>query len=204
MLYPLSRLTIIAMAAIVFMLTGCVSSAPSRFYVLTSFAPLENKVPNKLANQEFAIEIGPIEFPQYLDHLPILNRVNRNEFQLSEFDLWAEPLEDNFSRVLVENLSILIPSNRVVLYPSKRREDVGYQIEVNVIQFDGAMGGDCSLSARWAILEKNGKKKLLIKKSSFTERSADPSYAAMVGALNKTLTELSREIASALKGLNNS
>ena len=200
----LTRLTMIGIAALLFMMTGCVSSVPSRFYVLTSLAPLENKIPTNSANQELAIEIGPIEFPQYLDHLPILNRVSRNEFQLSDFDLWAEPLEDNFSRVLVENLSILIPSNRVILYPSKRREDVGYQIEVKVIQFDGAMGGDCSLSARWAILEKNGKKKLLMKKSSFTERAIDPSYAAMVGALNTTLTKLSQEIASAIKGLNNS
>ena len=78
---------------------------------------------------------------------------------------------------------------------------VDFQIVVKVIQFDGRMGGDCTLSARWTILGKNGKEKILTKKSSFTEQSVESDYTTMVGALNKTLDSFSREIASAVKDL---
>jgi hypothetical protein len=178
-------------------LEGC-ANAPSRFYVLTSLAPLENVKSVKNANRELVIGVGPIELPQYLDRLPILTRTSKNEFQLSEFDLWAEPLEDNFSRVLVENISLLIPTDHVILFPSNRKRVVDFQVVVKVIRFDCGMDGDCTLSARWTILGKNGKTILLMKKSNFTVRSVETNHTAMVEALSKTLTDLSREIASAI------
>ena len=198
---PIYRFTIITLSVLILLLEGCANSTPSRFYVLTSLAPLENEKSIKAANQELAIGVGPIELPLYLDRLPILTRTSQNELQLSDLDLWAEPLEDNFSRVLAENLSLLIPTDRVVLSPSNRKMVVDLQVAVKVIQFDGQIGGDCTLSARWPIFGKNGKSILLMKKSSFTERSVEPDHKAMVEALNKTLNGLSRDIASAIKGL---
>jgi uncharacterized protein len=195
-----SRFTIIAITAFLIILEGC-ANTPSRFYILTSLDPLENEKLNNAASQEIAIEVGPIELPPYLDRLPILTRASQNEFQLSEFDLWAEPLEDNFPRVLAENISILIPTDRVVVFPWNRKMAVDFQVVVEVTRFDCRVDGVCILNARWSLLGKHGKKKLLMKKSSFTEHSLEPDNTARVGALNKTLTDLSREIALAIKAL---
>ena len=44
-------------------------------------------------------------------------RVAQNRFDLSENDRWAEPLDENLTRVLAKNLSVLLRTDRIVVYP---------------------------------------------------------------------------------------
>ncbi len=46
-----------------------------------------------------------------------MTRVGGNALRLAEFDQWAAPLGDNFTRVLAENLVMLIPTERVAIFP---------------------------------------------------------------------------------------
>jgi hypothetical protein len=72
---------------------------------------------------------------------------------------------------------------------------------MDVIRFDGPLGGDVSLIARWAILEGKERNLLLARKSTIIEPSGSKSYEAMVEADSRALEKLSREIAEAIKTL---
>jgi uncharacterized lipoprotein YmbA len=72
---------------------------------------------------------------------------------------------------------------------------------VDVIRFDGPLGGDVSLIARWAILQGKDKKLVSVRKSTIIEPSGGKGYEAIVAADSLALEKLSREIAEAIKAL---
>src|SRR5262245_23853131 len=53
---------------------------------------------------------------------------------------WAEPLPDNFSRVLAEDLSLLLATDHVAVFPRKGPVPMYYQMSVEVTRFLGAPG----------------------------------------------------------------
>jgi len=180
-------------------LAGCASSAPSRFYVLSPLA--SSKAESQVLKDEgcIVLGVGPVELPAYLDRPQIVTRVSENELNLAEFDKWAEPLKDNFSRVLVENLSTLLCADAISIFPWKGPIPSDYRVEVTVIRMDGNVGGNASLVARWAIFRENDRKMLLTRQSSFSEPLSSQGYKALVSAQSRAIADLSREIAEAIK-----
>ncbi len=182
-------------------MAGCVSSPVTRYYVL---APLSNSEGgNKPAgNQDDpAIGIGPVQFPKYLDRPQIVTRSGRNQIDIGDFDQWAEPLKNNFTNVIAENLAILMPRERFVVYPWSRSTPIGHQVLIEVTRFEGELGGDSLLTARWSILGKDKNLVLSRRTTNFSETSNGSGFRGTVSAMNRTLEELSREIAAALKTL---
>jgi hypothetical protein len=190
----------LTIVALLMHLAGCASSAPSRFYVLSPLA--STKVESQALKDEgcIALGVGPVELPAYLDRPQIVTRVSENELNLAEFDKWAEPLKDNFSRVLVENLSTLLCADAISIFPWKGPTPIDYRIEVTVIRMDGNVGGNASLVARWAIFRENDRKMLLARQSSFSRLLSSEGYKALVSAQSRAIADLSREIAEAIKG----
>ena len=88
-----------------------------------------------------ALGIGPVALPDYLDRPEIVTRSSGNELSLADFDQWAGRLEDNFTRVLAENLSSILETDRVSLYPWKSSTPVDFQVTVEVSRFERAANG---------------------------------------------------------------
>ena len=118
---------------------------------------------------------------------------------MAEFDRWAGSLKDSFVRILTENLSALLSTDRLFTFPWRGSLPIDYQIKVEVVQFDGELGGNASLIARWTIFDVKEEKVLLVKKSNFTESAGAQGYEALVAAQSRTLGHLSRDIADAVK-----
>ena len=131
----------------------------------------------------------------------IVTRTGKNELRLAEFAQWAEPLRSNVSRVLIENLSVLLGTDQVILFPKRVPIPIDYQVAVKVTRFDVVSGGSAQLDARWAIFAEGGKPLLRKGQSSFSEPVGGPDYAAMVAAESRALEALSRELAGAIKDL---
>jgi uncharacterized protein len=148
-----------------------------------------------------SLGIGPIRLPGYLDRQEIVTRVSPNRIDLSEYDQWAEPLETNFSRVLGQNLAVLLPINRLVFFPWESTRSPAYQVEVEVLRFEANVAGDVQMSAHWAILETSKKIPLRSGESLLARQPAVKSTDAAVAALSETLADLSREIANAISAL---
>ena len=180
---------------------ACASNAPSRFYVLSSLTGTGEETEMAGDERNLTIGIGPVELPAYLDRQQVVTRVSANELHLAGFDEWAEPLGDNFTRVLIENLSVLLSKDLFTIFPFRGPEPIDYQVEVEVSRFDGRRGGDAALMTRWSIFGEDDKKLLLTRKSSFKEATGASGYEALVAAQSRTVQALALEIAGAIKGL---
>ena len=150
---------------------GCASSPPTRFYTLSSLQEGGRGPRESPSDQGLVIVVGPIKFPEYLDRTEIVTRSSSNKITLSEFDLWAGSLAEDFNRALAENLSVLLSTESVIVYPRLRPGLAKFQITMDVIRFDGSLGGDVSLIARWAILEGKERKVVFVRKSTIIEPS---------------------------------
>ena len=169
-------------------------SATSQFYVLS---PLPQ--PGLSAGEGMTIGVFPVSMPDYLDRPQIVTRVSDNEIKLDEFSRWAEPLKDSFTRALVQNLSTLLDTAKVVRTTRSSGVPMALQVGVEVVQFDGTLGGEVVLIVQWGVFEADGKKLLMGKRSSFKEPTGAATYEALVAAESRAVAALSREIAEAIK-----
>jgi len=190
-------------ALMVLSLAGCGTFSarpdPSRFFTLSALAPADGAMPKESNNPDrMLLGIGPIKFPGYLDRHELVVRSAQNRFEVSENDRWAEPLEENFTRVLSRNLSALLKTDRIVSYPWPNDRKPNYLVEVEVLQFEGNSQGDAQLSARWAVIDGNNKKPLNLKVSYLTRQAKEKSTDGTVAALSEALGDFSREIADAV------
>jgi len=186
---------VVALLALAACLSACAGkSGSSQFYVLSSLPQ-----PSLSAAEGAVIGVFPVSMPDYLDRPQIVTRVSENEIKLDEFSRWAEPLKDSFTRALVQNLSTLLNTAKVIKTTQSTGSLMSLQVAVEVVQFDGTLGGDVVLLAKWGLFEADGKKLLLGKGSSFKEPTGAATYEALVAAESKAVAALSREIAEAIK-----
>lgn len=179
---------------------GCGTSQPSHFYLLRALAPASGSGPTETKQSNLSLGLGPITFPQYLDRPQIVTQASVHEVELAEFHKWAEPLSENTSHVLAENLSALLSTDRIVQYPWKRSIDPDYQLFLEVMQFDGIKSQEAVLKVRWTLVRNDEKTVLQEKTSQFSESLRGPDYEDLVEAMSRMLASLSEEIADAIKG----
>ena len=148
----------------------------------------------------FAIGIGPVKIPEYLNQLEIVTRITQNEIRVDEFAKWAEPLEDNISRALAEDLSSLLCIQSIAFFPWKGGTPIDYRIDVHVIQMYGMLGEDAFLDVSWSIADGADRRRPLLatKRSTYRELTRRGDYGAFVSAQSRNLASLSREIAEAI------
>jgi len=180
---------------------GCGTSQPSHFYLLRSLPPASVSGLSGTKPASLSFGLGPVTLPKYLDRPQIVTKASAHEVELAEFHKWAEPLSENVSNVLAENLSALLLTDRIAQYPWPGSTPVDYQIIVDVLQFDGARGGESVLVAWWSLLADDEKTIVTTKKTSFTQHPTSQEYEALVEAMSQNLTGLSREIEAAIKAL---
>lgn len=186
--------------AALLVLYACAGSAPVRFYTLSPLSASSRPALPERSSTRPVIGVGPVTLPDYLDRPQIVTRTGQNSVEISDSHHWAGELQASFARVLVENLSILLPTNRIATYPWRKTVQVQYQAAVNVMQFDGGLGGSVTLNARWFLFDAH-RKTLLAKRVQFSEPVKDSTYTALAAAQSKAIADLSRKIAAELKAL---
>jgi hypothetical protein len=126
-----------------------------------------------------------------------VTRSGRNELKLSEFDRWAGSLESDVNRVLVEDISSILPADRffVVRWTPYLESQVhaSYRVEVLLERFEGTLGDSVLLKAQWAVFAKD-KRLLLKKEAEIREEMNGSSYESLVAAMSSALERLSRDI----------
>jgi len=89
-----------------------------------------------------------VRVPGYLDREELITRVAENRFDVSQNDRWIEPLEENISRVLAQNLYALLRSERIVRYPWPTSRRITHQVEVEILRFEPNSAREAELAAR--------------------------------------------------------
>ena len=183
-------------------LSGCAGSPPARFYTLHPLQGAGGLTERKESAGNRLISVGPIRFPDHLNRPEVATRTAQTRMNFSEFNLWASSLPENFTNVLVDNLSALLAKESVILLANRTRPGVvDYQLVMEVLRFEGPLEGDVSLATRWTIVKVKDKQWLFVQSSGISEPSGGPGYEAFVGAQSRALERLSREIAEAIQKL---
>lgn len=185
----------IALVFFLLLVSGCGTSPTPHFFHLgkninMTLTGIEKGV---------AIGIGPVNIAQYLDRPQIVTRVGSHRLLMSEFNRWSEPLKNSISRVIAVSLSNQLQTTRVYLIPRRNRSiPLDYQVAVDVARFDGELGGDARLTARWSLYDKDNKV-ILTKVSIISVAAEGIEFENLVAAENRALQRLSAEIAEAIK-----
>jgi uncharacterized lipoprotein YmbA len=193
-----NRILTLMAAAALFAVVGCGATTPP-----PTFYQLEEPASTLLSGLErgIAIGIGPVNMAAYLDRPQIVTRAAAHRLELSEFNVWAEPLMESIPRVIIVNLSNMLQSTRVFLLP--RRDTaipLSYRVTLGIARFDGKLGGDVQLVTRWILYKGEGDDPLATRVSIIAEPSGGSGYENLITAQNRALQKLSQEIADAIKG----
>ncbi len=174
----------------------------SKYFLLTPIA--QSDAGSSLGQDHtggLILGLGPIKFPTYLDRTEVVTRVEPNQVEVSEIDHWAEPLKTNFTRVLSQNLSVLLGGPQVVNFPWYSSSHLDYQVAIDLERFESDAQGNATLIAQWSIEDPATNKVLDHGDADLTAPSgggAEPAAAA----LSQTLGNFSRQIATAVRQVN--
>ncbi len=200
----LDQRALFTLALFVVILAGCASSPSSKFYQLTSTQNRTFVTRDASPDQDLIVAIGPVRIPDYLDRPQIATRLGRNELKFSEFERWAGSLEDDINRVLVEDISSLLPAD---FFPVVRwtpflesQMPASYRVEVLVDRFEGTLGDSVLLVAQWRVFAKD-RSLLLRKEARISEQMNGSSYDALVAAMSSALERLSSDISGGIMSI---
>jgi len=196
---PASRLA--AILIVLTVLGGCARSQPVNYYIMRSIQSPGPEVPAAGKEPAPTIGVGPVKIPEYLNRPQMVSRSTGSGLQFAEFDRWAEPLEDNLTRVLADNLSILVPSQNVYIFPWPKAMPVQYRITLEIIHLEKMPDGKVILDAHWDILGNDGEKLLISKRTKLTLPIESAGFEGLASAESRSVEALSREIAAAVRTL---
>ena len=183
-------------------LAGCLGgpSGPTNFYMLSPLSPTQAGTSAATAEGRIRIGLATVVIPEYLNRNEIVFNLDNTVYQLAEFNQWAEPLNENLTRVLAENLTNLLRGDLIdVFLASDSSIPADYRLEVDVLRLDGNLGGQAALISQWALLEAEEDELILMRRSEYQEPAADNTYKGLVLAKSRTVEKLSRDIAAAIK-----
>ncbi|UZR30479.1 PqiC family protein [Methylococcus mesophilus] len=186
---PFMLLTLAALSA-----GGCLrSTEPANFYQLQ---PLTVSRQQPADVRPVVVGVGPIKLASYLDRPQIVVAEGRNRLQLDEFQRWSEPLQENLTRVLAENLSRLHPADHVIIYPWHRNDGPELQLEARIDRFHTDGSGASVLDVAWSI--SRGGATVYRKRSNYQAAAQPRDTESLVSAQSELLAAFAREAGSAL------
>jgi hypothetical protein len=175
-------------------LTACGTTARKEFYLLT---PTASVTAAASTQKPLLISVGPVTLPEYLDRSQIITRRSESELDLADGHRWAEPLQENFTRVLAEDLRALSGNGRVIIHPNRESTAADYRVTVEVARFDADAQGQVTLIAVWTIHD-GGKTRVVHSRRAEYRRESGSGYPALVTALSETIGQLSEDIFAAI------
>ena len=182
--------------------SGCGVQTPraNQLFILAPLAATADAARSASAAAAPALVVGPINLPAYTERTAILSLRQQSELVPAAAARWAEPLDKNFTRVVVENLSLLLGSEQVTTLGGNAAPG-SLQVVIDVTEFVASEDGQASLTAYWQILGSDGHPVIAGRKTRYQETAADKGTAALVAAMSRTLAALSRDVAQTLAGM---
>lgn len=187
---------LIASFVLIVSIYGCGTSA-SNFFILTP--DNDYKPTNTSAESHISIGIGDVELPDYLRKPQIATYSKNNEITFDEYNRWAEPLDENIARILIENLSAMIPTDNIYLFMWPKEDPNIFQISISIDRFGLLSDSTVVLNTRWSISGSNKKSLLLTEKSEYQEKVVSLDYGHISSIMSNLIAKLSEDVASEVK-----
>ncbi len=179
------------------LLTACVGTTPpSQFYMLEPLTPNFANESHPGQESRLTLALAPVKISHYLDRAQIVSAAGKNTYQLDELHRWAERLDENMTRVMLQNLTQALATD-VVLTTSKRAQQSELRLAVNVLEFHVDAEQKAKLVAQWQV--NRGDAVVLSQQTTHQVPVASEDIALKVQALNQCFNQLSQDIAGALE-----
>ena len=184
------------------LLAGCIGrkSPEVSYYSLLTIEQLGEVIAIS-SHPELSLGIGPVTIPDSLKRSQVATRQHGNQYAFDEFNRWAGVLERDLTMVLGDNLGALLDVKKVGTFPWLNYFTPTYRVAIDIQRFDGSLGGDAVLDARWAVADAGGKEFLAGGKITLSQPLQGPGYAALVKAESLLVAELSEKLAAEIDRL---
>ena len=179
---------------------GCVSVSNSpnpRFYMPSSMSKEEVTEKIDIASG-IIVAVGPVVIPEYIDRPQIVTKNKNGTFNFAQFDRWTEPLDSSLTRLINDDLTILLPAASFQLFPCSLAIPLDYQVIMDVTRLDSELDKDMTFIVQWSVIDAKNRKLLFTKRSQFTKPINPHNYFGVTKALSDACVSLSREIAENL------
>jgi uncharacterized protein len=177
-------------------LVACGSSAPTRFYTLSPMAPEKPVVADVSGNHRTVVGVGAVEIPDYLDRPQVVTRTSQNQLVLSECDLWGGSLKADVNRIILEDLTRVLPPERFSVVTMKRGVPIDCRVTVSIIRLDVGLEEGVVLHAQWVLAGRDGNGDGAFRSTRLTEPTTTKDIQGAVAAMSLALGRLSGEIAT--------
>lgn len=189
--------------ALCLLLSACGTTVPTKYYLLTPASGSTAGVTWK----QLLISVGPVSLPPYLDRSQIVTRRSDAELDLADSHRWAEPLQQNFSRVLAEDLYRLMGTGEVFVWPAREPAAIDYRVAVDVERFDCNDQGEAILIASWSIYGSKKPGLLATQHSKYKVAvvgAPEAGYPEQIAALSRTISLFSKDILKTINAIRQS
>ncbi len=175
--------------------SGCSRSPRVTFYTLSAAA-----TPDTASPAAVSVVVGPVTIPSLVDQPQLVVRTSPNQVDILEIHRWAEPLKSGITRIIAEDLAVLLPQARISSYPQNAGLDADYRVQVDIQRLEMTAGKGVNLDSLWSVRRsgENGRK---IGRSVISEPVSAGGYDALVAAQSRALAALSRDLAQALRAV---
>jgi uncharacterized lipoprotein YmbA len=194
---PHGRCLAALLTAAALLAAGCASSPPVDYFQLQAL-DVRSVSPGEDAP---VLAVGPVTLPEYLARTQMVTRADGTRLVVDDFNRWAEPLDKAVPRILVLNLTELVPTAVVVGF-RPRGVPPTQRLFASISRFDADQSGSATLVVQWGINSAKGPP-LLRPRTSRYEAQAVPadSPEAVAAALSRLLEDFSRDVAAELTPL---
>lgn len=173
---------------------GCASGSQARYYTLLAFHPPVQET-QASGKGWTGVAIGPVTLPDYVDRPEIVTRSAGGEVDMANLDRWAGPLEDEATRVLVENVAAYLKP-RGMTAVSWRQQGAGQvSVPISIVRLDAVPGGTVQINAQWSIRGIGPNRDVRFHQESFEAAVAGPDYRSIVEGVSRALGRLSARVA---------
>lgn len=174
------------------LLTGCGTTPPTHFYVLSSAAPLDD-----IHSDGLSLGVGPVKVANYLDRVQIALKTD-NALMVDDFNHWAEPLAVGVQRVMMEELAVQLGTVNVVQFPWRADEVPDLRVKILVLELN-RIDDKAIIKAAWSLARTDTREKLYQGVETLEQAVHHPGYDALVRAYSSLLHELSISMASVIR-----
>jgi hypothetical protein len=191
---PVTRMAL-ACALTVALLAGCASSSPPTFYY-TLYAPAPRTAP---VGSSLLVSVGPVAVPDVLKQMQIATGGTDGRYQLSEYHRWGGEVDRDIARAVAEQLASGLGTEQVVVFPEDQNFTPTCRVLIDVLSMGGNLGQEATLAVRWSLVDPQGKKSPVIRRSDLREPSTAAGHGAWVAAQQRNIAKLGEEISGAIR-----
>ena len=184
------------LAASAALLAGCGAPAKLNYYTLSSQVSSPAAVS---LMRPLSIYVGPVTIPETVDRPQMVFRVDPNQVEIAELERWAEPLKAAIPRLVADTLARELSASAVMTSRQSATLDFDYRVAIDVQRFDFSAGDGAAIDALWTIRGAKGAPRT--GRSEAREAGGSRDAQAMAVAQSRALEKVARDIAAAIRGM---